>query len=113
VRIERHVPVEQGFADHVGGQRPGLLDHLDRLAGLGELRPDVHFGADSGQEVGDVLGEHVGVERRLLRHTDLLPQRPIVSDHRLAEDRLQAVEVLDVVVGLGHQHALEMVGLRE
>ena len=111
VRIERHVAIEQRLADHVGGQRPGLLHHLDGLAGLGELGPDLHLGADGGQEIGDVLGEHVGVERRLLRHADLLPERPVMRDHRLAEDRLQAVEILDVVVGLGDQHALEMVGL--
>ena len=65
------------------------------------------------EEIGDVLGENVGVERRLLRHADLLPQRAVVGDHRLAEDRLQAVEILDVVVGLGDQHALEMLGLGE
>ena len=111
VRIERHLAVEQRLADHVGGERPGLLDHLEGLAGLGQLLPDLHLGADGGEEIGDVLGEHVGVERRLLRHADLLPQRAVVGDHRLAEDRLQAIEILDVVVGLGDQHALEVLGL--
>jgi hypothetical protein len=78
VRVERHLAVEQRLADHVGGQRPGLLHHLEGLAGLGEPRPDLHLGADGGQEIGHVLREHVGVERRLLRHADLLPQRPVV-----------------------------------
>ena len=39
VRIERHVAVEQRLADHVGGERPGLLDHLDGLAGLARASP--------------------------------------------------------------------------
>ena len=113
VRIEGHVAVEQRLADHVGGERPRLLDHLDGLARLGDVRPDVHLGADGGQEVGDVLGEHVRVERRLLRHADLLPEHAVVGDHRLAEDRLQAVEILDVGVGLRHQHVLEVLGLAQ
>jgi hypothetical protein len=78
---------------------------------LGELRPQVHLRPDGLEEVRDVLGEHVGVERRLLGHSDLLPQRAIVGDHRLAEDRLQPIEILDVVVGLGDEHVLEMLGL--
>ena len=71
----------------------------------------LHLGADRGEEVGDVLGEHVGVERRLLRHADLLPEHAVVGDHRLAEDRLQPVEILDVGVGLGDEHVLEVLGL--
>jgi hypothetical protein len=113
VRIERHLAVEQSLADHVGGERPGLLHHLHRLAALSELGPVIHLAADGGQEVGNVLGEHVGVERRLLRHADLLPQRPVVRDHRLAEDRLQPIEIFDVVVRLGDEHALEVLGLGE
>ena len=76
VRVERHVAVEQRLADHVGGERPGLLDHLHSLAGLGELLPQLHLGADGGEEIGDVLGEHVGVERRLLRHADFCQSAP-------------------------------------
>ncbi len=34
-----------------------------------------------------------------------------MGDHRLAEDRLQAVEILDVGVRLGDQHVLEVLGL--
>ena len=113
VRIEGHLPVEQRLADHVGRQRPGLLDHLDGLTALGQLGPGLHLAADGGEEVGNVLGEHVRVERRLLRHANLLPQHPVVGDHGLAEDRLQAIEILDIVVGLGDQHAFEMLRRRQ
>ena len=113
VRVERHFAVEQRLADHVRGERPRLLDHLDAFAALHELGPVVHLCADGGQEVGDVLPEHVRVERRLLRHADLLPERAVVRDHRLAEDRLQPVEVLHVGVHLGDKDVLEVVGVAE
>ncbi len=73
----------------------------------------LHLRADRGEEVGDVLGEHVGVERRLLGHANFLPESAVVRDHALAEDRLQAVEVFDVVVGLGDEHVLEVLRFRQ
>src|SRR5690606_5853409 len=55
----------------------------------------------------------IRMESRLLRHTNLLPERAVVRDHRFAEDRAQTVEVFHVVVDLSDEHALEMIGLRE
>ena len=108
MRIERHLAVEQRLAHHVGGERPGLLDHLDGLAGLGEFLPARHLGADGVHQIGEVHLEHVRVERRLLRGADLLPERAVDGDHALAEDRPQPVEIFRVVVGVVDQHALGM-----
>ena len=108
MRIERHVAVEQRLAHHVGGERPGFLDHLHGFAGLGEFLPARHLGANGVHQIGEVHLEHVRVERRLLRRPDFLPERAVDGDHALAEDRPEPVEIFGVVVGVRHEHALGM-----
>ncbi len=105
VRIERHLAVEQRLAHHVGGQRPGLLDHLDGLAGLGELLPPRHLGVDGRHQIGEVHLEHIGVKGSLLGAANLLPERTVDGDHALAEDRPEPFEIFRVIVGVGDEHA--------
>ena len=108
MRVERHLAVEQRLAHHLGGERPGLLHHLDGLAGRGELRPARHLRVDGRHQIGEIVLEHMRMESGLLRRADLLPQRAVDGDHALAEDGPQPVEIFGVVVGVGHQHALGM-----
>ena len=113
MRVERHLAIEQRLAHHLGGERPGLLDHLDGLAGRGELRPARHLRVDRRHQIGEVLLEHPRMERALLRRADLLPERAVDGDHALAEDGTQPVEIFDVVVGIVDEHALRVRRLRK
>ncbi len=113
MRVEGHLAIEQRLAHHLGGERPGLLHHLDGLAGRGELRPARHLGADRIHQIGEVLLEHVRMEGGLLRAAHLLPQRAVDGDHALAEDGPEPVEIFDVVVGIVDEHALRMRRLGE
>ncbi len=111
VRVERHVAVEQRLADHVGGERPGLLDHLERSRRSSRACAQLlHLGADGG------VGSR-GCTRRTCRggtpaaaacgsFCHSAPSWVIID---LPKIGFRPVEIFDVVVGLGDQHVLEVV----
>ena len=113
VGIEGDLAVEKRAADHVRGEPPGLLQHLERSATLRELRPLLHLLVERDEEVGDVLGIDVGMEVGLLRLAHLLPQRAVDRDHRVAEDRFQPVEIFHVVVDVVDEDAAGVLDLAQ
>ena len=113
MRIKRHLAVEQCLAHHLGGKRPGLFHHLDRLARRSDLRPARHLRLDGGHQIGKVDLKHLRVEGSLLWHAELLPQSTIDGDHAAAEDRTQPFQIFGVVIEVRNQHVLGMRGLAQ
>ena len=53
------------------------------------------------------------MEVRLLRFTDLLPKCAVDRDHRIAENRLEFVEILHVVVDVIDEDAADVLDLAQ